>query len=159
MFIPTSSHQQGALWGHYIRPFHLESPGPGTVNMCNEYLNQFSQWQESEKWRNHKSTEQKRNQSLELAFTRYTRLKYTNQQVKWLWKRVCTYLLMKRKDHMWETCKLEKHKENELTREMLPEELARSPIIKLLLGLRSLHGINHQIHQLVLQHRAALLVL
>lgn len=60
---------------------------------------------------------------------------------------------------MRETCKLEKHKENELTREVLPQELARSPIVELLLSLGPLHGIDHQIHQLVLQHRAALLVL
>lgn len=60
---------------------------------------------------------------------------------------------------MWETCKLEKHKENELAREMLPEELAGPTVIKLLLRLGPLHGVNHQVHQLVLQHRAALLVL
>lgn len=70
-----------------------------------------------------------------------------------------THLLMERKDHMWKTGKLEKHKENELTGEMLPQELARPTVIKLLLGFRSLHGVNHQVHQLVLQHRAALLVL
>lgn len=95
----------------------------------------------------------RRDQSSELLLTRYACLKYTNQQVKWLWKRVCTYLLMKRKDHMWETCKLEKHKENELTREMLPEELAvphRQTVSD------RLHGINHQIHQLVLQQGSCL---
>lgn len=60
---------------------------------------------------------------------------------------------------MWETGKLEKHKENELAGKVLPQELAGSPIVKLLLGLRPLHGVHHQVHQLVLQHRAALLVL
>lgn len=66
---------------------------------------------------------------------------------------------MQRKDHVREAGKLEKHKENELAGEMLPQELAGASVVELLLGLRPLHGVHHQVHQLVLQHWAALLVL
>jgi len=60
---------------------------------------------------------------------------------------------------MRKTCKLKEHKENELAGEMLPQKLTGSTIIKFLFSLRPFHGIHHKIHQLVLQHRAALLVL
>lgn len=66
---------------------------------------------------------------------------------------------MKREHHVREAGELEEHKENELAGEVLPQELAGAAVVKLLLGLRALHGVHHQVHQLVLEHRAALLVL
>lgn len=62
---------------------------------------------------------------------------------------------------MWETRKLKQHEEDELRREMLPQQLARASDIgiKVLLGFRALHGVHHQVDQLLLQNRAALLLL
>lgn len=62
---------------------------------------------------------------------------------------------------MWEACKLKQHKEDELRGEVLPQQLASSSnvCVKVFLGLRALHGVHHQVHQLLLQHGAALLML
>lgn len=62
---------------------------------------------------------------------------------------------------MWEAGELKQHKEDELRGEVLPEQLAGPSDVgvKVLLGLRALHGVHHQVHQLLLQHRATLLLL
>lgn len=66
---------------------------------------------------------------------------------------------MEREDHVREAGELEEHEEDELAGEVLPQQLAGPAVVELLLGLRALHGVHHQVHQLVLQNRAALLVL
>lgn len=62
---------------------------------------------------------------------------------------------------MRETCKLKQHKEDELGGEVLPQQLTSSSDIgvKVFLSLRALHGVHHQVHQLLFQHRATLLML
>lgn len=62
---------------------------------------------------------------------------------------------------MREACKLKQHKEDELGGEVLPQQLAGSSYIsiKVFLALGALHGVHHQVHQLLLQHRAPLLLL
>lgn len=62
---------------------------------------------------------------------------------------------------MREACELKQHKEDELRGKVLPQELTGSSdvCIKVFLGFGALHGVHHQVHQLLLQHRAALLVL
>lgn len=56
---------------------------------------------------------------------------------------------------------LKQHEEDELGGEVLPQQLARSSdvSVKVFLCLRALHGVHHQVHQLLLQHRASLLLL
>lgn len=75
--------------------------------------------------------------------------------------RPASYLLMQRQHHVGEAGELKQHKEDELGGEVLPQQLAGSPDVgvEVLLGLGALHGVHHQVHQLLLQHRAALLVL
>lgn len=62
---------------------------------------------------------------------------------------------------MREARKLKQHKEDELGGEVLPQQLTGSSDVgvKVFLGLRALHGVHHQVHQLLLQHWAALLML
>lgn len=62
---------------------------------------------------------------------------------------------------MREAGKLKQHKEDELGGEVLPQQLARSSDVgvEMFLRLRPLHGVHHQVHQLLLQHRAPLLLL
>lgn len=62
---------------------------------------------------------------------------------------------------MGEAGKLKQHEEDELGGEVLPQQLARPSDVgvKVFLGLRALHGVHHQVHQLLLQHRAPLLLL
>lgn len=71
------------------------------------------------------------------------------------------YLLMQRQHHVREAGELKQHKEDELGGEVLPQQLAGAPDVgvKVLLGLGALHGVHHQVHQLLLQHRATLLML
>ena len=69
------------------------------------------------------------------------------------------HLLVEREHHVREAGELEEHEEDELTGQVLPEQLAGAAVVELLLRLGALHGVHHQVHQLVLQHRAALLVL
>lgn len=62
---------------------------------------------------------------------------------------------------MREACELKQHKEDELRGQVLPQQLTGSSdvCIKVFLGFGALHGVHHQVHQLLLQNRAALLVL
>lgn len=62
---------------------------------------------------------------------------------------------------MREACKLKQHKEDELGGEVLPQQLASSSDVgvKVLLGLGALHGVHYEVHQLLLQHWATLLLL
>lgn len=62
---------------------------------------------------------------------------------------------------MREARELKQHKEDELGGEVLPQQLARSSDVgvEMFLRLRPLHGVHHQVHQLLLQHRAPLLLL
>jgi len=71
------------------------------------------------------------------------------------------YLLVQREHHVREAGELEEHEEDELGGQVLPQQLAGAAHVgvKVLLRLRALHGVHHQVHQLLLQHRAALLVL
>lgn len=63
-----------------------------------------------------------------------------------------SYLLMQRQHHVREACKLKQHKEDELGGEVLPQQLACAPDIgvKVFLGLGALHGVHHEVHQLLL---------
>ncbi len=69
------------------------------------------------------------------------------------------HLLMERQHHVREASELEQNEEDELAGEVLPQELTGAAVVKLLLRLGPLHGVHHQIHQLVLQNRTPLLVL
>lgn len=62
---------------------------------------------------------------------------------------------------MWEAGELKQHKEDELRGQVLPQQLARPSDVgvEVLLGLGALHGVHHEVHQLLLQHGATLLVL
>lgn len=68
---------------------------------------------------------------------------------------------MQGQHHVREACKLKQHKEDELGGEVLPQQLAGSSniSIKVFLALGALHGVHHQVHQLLLQHRTPLLLL
>lgn len=68
---------------------------------------------------------------------------------------------MQRQHHVREAGKLEEHEEDELGGEVLPQQLAGASDvgIKVLLRLGALHGVHHQVHQLLLQHGAPLLLL
>lgn len=68
---------------------------------------------------------------------------------------------MQRQHHMREAGELEEHEEDELGGEVLPQQLAGASDVgvKVLLRLGALHGVHHQVHQLLLQHRAPLLLL
>lgn len=59
---------------------------------------------------------------------------------------------MQRQHHVWETCELKQHKEDELGGEVLPQQLASSSDIgvKVFLRLGALHGVHHKVHQLLL---------
>lgn len=74
---------------------------------------------------------------------------------------MAAYLLMQGQHHVREACKLKQHKEDELGGEVLPQQLAGPSYIsiKVFLALGTLHGVHHQVHQLLLQHRAPLLLL
>ncbi len=69
------------------------------------------------------------------------------------------HLLMERQHHVREASELEQNEEDELAGEVLPQELTGAAVVKLLLRLGPLHGVHHQIHQLVLQNRTPLLML
>lgn len=81
------------------------------------------------------------------------------------WTRVSVFpspllhLLMERQNHVREAGELEQNEEDELAGEVLPQELTGATVIELLLRLGPLHGVHHQIHQLVLQNRTSLLML
>lgn len=68
---------------------------------------------------------------------------------------------MQRQHHVREAGELEEHEEDELGGEVLPQQLAGASDVgvKVLLRLRALHGVHHQVHQLLLQHGAPLLLL
>lgn len=62
---------------------------------------------------------------------------------------------------MREAGELKEHEEDELGGEVLPQQLAGASdvSVKVLLRLRALHGVHHQVHQLLLQNGAPLLLL
>ena len=62
---------------------------------------------------------------------------------------------------MREAGELEEHEEDELRGEVLPQQLAGAADVgvKVLVRLRALHGVHHQVYELLLQHWASLLVL
>lgn len=66
---------------------------------------------------------------------------------------------MERQHHVREASELEQNEEDELAGEVLPQELTGAAVVELLLRLGPLHGVHHQIHQLVLQNRTPLLML
>lgn len=78
-----------------------------------------------------------------------------------MWLQRPANLLVQRQNHVRKAGKLKQHEEDELGGEVLPQQLTGSPDVgvKVLLGLRALHGVHYQVHQLLLQHRAALLLL